>query len=266
MMIFNDGRTAQGEDLPKISQRIAGALAELVSLHEQQIGGKPVQTVNGRELHQFLEIGRDYSNWMKDRIAEYDFIEGLDFIRVRKFDSPILANQRQRGGDRRSVEYFLSLGMAKELSMVERNEQGRMARRYFIDCERRLASVAPEQLAIAQAHWQVSRGASKDYHRIMCEALRQARAAVGKETLPHHYANELTMLNRLLLGMDGKAWLAGQGLSGEVRQHLGTYQLALLAYLERSNAALLDAGMTFAERKGRLAVMLAARIQREAKA
>ncbi|MCD8548655.1 MAG: antA/AntB antirepressor family protein, partial [Aeromonadaceae bacterium] len=94
MMIFNDGRTAQGEDLPKISQRIAGALAELVSLHEQQIGGKPVQTVNGRELHQFLEIGRDYSNWMKDRIAEYDFIEGLDFIRVRKFDSPILANQR----------------------------------------------------------------------------------------------------------------------------------------------------------------------------
>ncbi len=264
MMTATDGRTAQGEALPKISQRIAGALAELVPLHEQRIGGDLVQAVNGRELHDFLEIGRDYSNWMKDRIAEYDFIEGLDFIVVETLRSPNSASTKARR--QRVKEYFLSLGMAKELSMVERNEQGRLARRYFIDCERRLASAAPEQLAIAQAHWQASRGASKDYNRIMCEALQMARAAEGKETLPHHYANELTMLNRLLLGMDGKAWLTGQGLSGEVRQHLGTYQLALLAYLERSNAALLDAGMPFAERKGRLAVMLAARIQREAKA
>lgn len=259
MITANDGRTAQGESLPKISQRIAGALAELVPLHEQRIGGVLVQTVNGRELHGFLAVGKVFAAWIQERIEQYGFIEDLDYV--------VLSNSgKNPAGGRPAKEYHLALDMAKELSMVERNEQGRLARRYFIDCERRLASAAPEQLAIAQAHWQASRGASKDYHRLMCEALQQSRASIGKETLPHHYANELTMLNRLLLGMDGKAWLAGQGLSGEVRQHLGTYQLALLAYLERSNAALLDAGMTFAERKGRLAVMLAARIQREAKA
>ena len=30
--------------------------------------------------------------------------------------------------------------MAKELSMVERNEKGKQARRYFIKCEKRLLS------------------------------------------------------------------------------------------------------------------------------
>lgn len=265
MMISIDGLQAQGEALPKINQRVAGALAELVPIYEQQISGELVQTVNGRELHGFLEVGRDYSNWIKDRIAEYGFVEGLDYLRTKGFDSPNLANQKHRGGDRRSIEYFLSLDMGKELSMVERNEQGRQARRYFIDCERRLAIAAPEQLALAQAHWQESRAASKDYHKLMCQSLQQSRSAEGKETKGHHYSNELTMLNKLLLGVDGKSWLAANGNTGEVRQHLNAYQLGLLSYLEQSNAALIDAGFQFAERKLRLTTMLAAKIAREAR-
>ena len=262
-MISNYGLHAQGGALPKINQRVDGALAELVPMYEQQISGELVQTINGRELHGFLEIGRDYSNWIKDRIVEYDFIEGLDFIVVETLRSPNSASTKARR--QRVKEYFLSLGMAKELSMVERNEQGRQARRYFIDCERRLAIASPEQLALAQAHWQESRVDSKDYHKLMCQSLQQARAAEGKETKGHHYSNELTMLNRLLLGMDGKSWLAANGITGEVRQHLNAYQLALLSYLESSNAALIDAGFQFSERKLMLTTMLAARIQREAK-
>lgn len=264
MMISNYGLYAQGGALPKINQRVAGALAELVPIYEQQISGELVQTVNGRELHGFLEVGRDYSNWIKDRIAEYNFIEGLDFIVVESLRSPNSASTKARR--QRVKEYFLSLGMAKELSMVERNEQGRLARRYFIDCERRLAIASPEQLALAQAHWQESRVASKDNHKLMCQALQQSRATEGKETKGHHYSNELTMLNRLLLGMDGRTWLAINGVTGEVRQHLNAYQLTLIAYLEQSNATLLDAGMPFAERKDRLAAMLAAKIARETRA
>ncbi len=37
-----------------------------------------------------------------------------------------------------AVEYHLTLDMAKELSMVERNKKGRQARRYFIECEKKL--------------------------------------------------------------------------------------------------------------------------------
>lgn len=103
---------------------------------EDSLDDGPVrQTINARDLHAFLEVGRDFSTWIKDRIAEYGFLEGQDFMKI---GSPKRGNQIGRGGDRRSSEYFLSLDMAKELSMVERNDQGRRARRYFIECEKRL--------------------------------------------------------------------------------------------------------------------------------
>ena len=37
-----------------------------------------------------------------------------------------------------AIEYHITLDMAKELSMVERNEKGRQARKYFIKCGKRL--------------------------------------------------------------------------------------------------------------------------------
>ena len=36
------------------------------------------------------------------------------------------------------IEYALSIDMAKELSMIENNDNGRRARKYFIACERKL--------------------------------------------------------------------------------------------------------------------------------
>ena len=104
---------------------------ELIPINAATIGGEEVNAVNARELHAFLEVGKDFSTWIKDRIKKYGFDEGVDFA---KFDSPVSGNQR--GGDRRSIEYYISLSMAKELCMVERNEKGKQARLYFIECEK----------------------------------------------------------------------------------------------------------------------------------
>lgn len=104
---------------------------ELIPINAATIGGEEVNAVNARELHAFLEVGKDFSTWIKDRIKKYGFDEGVDFA---KFDSPVSGNQR--GGDRRSIEYHISLSMAKELCMVERNEKGKQARLYFIECEK----------------------------------------------------------------------------------------------------------------------------------
>ena len=37
------------------------------------------QVVNARELHAFLGVGKDFSNWIKDRIEKYGFEEDVDF-------------------------------------------------------------------------------------------------------------------------------------------------------------------------------------------
>jgi phage anti-repressor protein len=95
------------------------------------IGGDLIQTVNARDLHVFLEVGKDFSTWIKDRVAAFGFVENQDFV----LDSPISGNQVSHGGDRRSIQYHLTLDTAKELSMVERNAKGKQARQYFIECE-----------------------------------------------------------------------------------------------------------------------------------
>ena len=87
------------------------------------------RAVNARDLHQFLGVGRDFSNWIKGRIEEYQFIKGQDFEVFMKFGE-------NSSGGRPAKEYALSLDMAKELSMVERTERGRRARRYFIEMEK----------------------------------------------------------------------------------------------------------------------------------
>lgn len=119
-------------------------MQELITLHNVNFDGTEQQTVNARELHTFLEVGKDFSTWLKDRIEKYGFIENLDFVKI---DSPKLGNQR--GGDRRSIEYHISLSMAKELCMVERNEKGKQARLYFIECEK-IAKQKTQPIAIPQ--------------------------------------------------------------------------------------------------------------------
>lgn len=89
------------------------------------------RAVNARELHAFLENKRQFADWIKQRIEQYGFVENQDYEVFHNFV------KRETGGSTRT-EYALSLDMAKELSMVENNEKGRMARKYFIQCEKKL--------------------------------------------------------------------------------------------------------------------------------
>jgi phage anti-repressor protein len=104
---------------------------ELIRISPQKIGAEEIQAVDGRELHGFLEVQTDFCDWMLRRIKEYGFIGDIDFS----------SNLRKSPGGRPLKEYALSLDMAKELAMVEKTEKGRMARRYFIACEKQLKAV-----------------------------------------------------------------------------------------------------------------------------
>jgi phage anti-repressor protein len=96
------------------------------------------QTVNARDLHTALEVGRDFSTWIKGRIEEYGFAEGEDYeIIVPKtgdYSGPGNPNFIPK-------DYLLSVDMAKELAIVENNETGRKIRRYLIRIERKHAAL-----------------------------------------------------------------------------------------------------------------------------
>jgi Phage anti-repressor protein len=81
--------------------------------------------VSGRDLHEFLEVGKDFSTWFKD-MTNYGFEEGKDF-------TPISGKSN---GGRPRTEYAMTLDMAKEISMIQRNDKGKQARRYFIEVEK----------------------------------------------------------------------------------------------------------------------------------
>ena len=100
---------------------------EIIKISSSKIEGAIVQTISARELHNFLEVKSRFNDWITNRIKEYKFNEDQDFITLTK--------NLVSGGSQK--EYHLSLDMAKELSMVERNEKGKQARQYFIECERK---------------------------------------------------------------------------------------------------------------------------------
>lgn len=108
----------------------------LIPVVSQVIDHQSVQTVDARTLHTFLEVGKDFSTWIKDRIEQYSFEQGKDF---EVFCSPesVSKDSEGRGGHNRK-DYALTLDMAKELAMVERTPKGKQARQYFIECERQL--------------------------------------------------------------------------------------------------------------------------------
>jgi anti-repressor protein len=86
-------------------------LNQLIKIITNEQGQK---LVSARELHEFLEVKSKYADWIKNRIKKYGFIENTDFITLSK----ILEN----GG--KEYDHVLTIGMAKELSMVENNEKG----------------------------------------------------------------------------------------------------------------------------------------------
>ena len=97
-------------------------MKDLIKVEEKIIGDNKVNSVDARELHEFLEVTIRFDKWIKRKINEYDFVMNSDFylsIPITPFGRP-------------ATEYLITIDMAKELSMVEKNDKGKEARKYFI--------------------------------------------------------------------------------------------------------------------------------------
>ena len=96
---------------------------ELMNVYENEKGER---IVSGRELHEFLDVKTPYDKWFT-RMCEYGFTERIDFTTFLS----------ESTGGRPASNHALKLDMAKEISMIQRNEKGKHARQYFIKIEKK---------------------------------------------------------------------------------------------------------------------------------
>lgn len=121
-----------------------------------------LDTVNARDLHQFLEVGKDFSSWIKSRIEKYDFIEGEDYLLTK-------IGEQLPSGTKYKIEYEITFDMAKELAMVENNSKGKQVRRWFIQKQKELAAIRGYHLMTSREvarMFSVSMGTVQKYSRL----------------------------------------------------------------------------------------------------
>lgn len=104
-------------------------MQEIIKINQNEQGEA---RVNARELHDALNVKARFNDWIT-RMIEYGFTEGIDFYSF--------LSKTQNGG-RPSVEYNLTISMAKEVAMLQRNEKGKEVRNYFIQVEDRYKKLA----------------------------------------------------------------------------------------------------------------------------
>ena len=96
--------------------------------------------VSGRDLHNVLKIKSHYKDWIKRHI-EYGYKENTDYV--------ILAQKKAKIGERGrpGIDHALTLNMAKEIAMLQKNEIGRQVRLYFIRFEKEHNTFLSDALA-----------------------------------------------------------------------------------------------------------------------
>lgn len=117
---------------------------ELIRIWRQEVSGQNIQTVNARDLHAFLGVGKDFSNWIKKQVERARLAEGRDFVVIT--GSPKRANGEFN--PKPTIEYHLSIDAAKHVAMMSGCDKGFEVRDYFIECERVALHQQPAAAAI----------------------------------------------------------------------------------------------------------------------
>ena len=107
------------------------SLSRLIPITQRAIGEAQASAISGRDLHAFLEVEKDFSDWMKAQIARARLVQHRDY--------EVFAAPPERGAGNRGsrVEYALTMDAAKHIAMMAGTDKGFQVREYFIECERR---------------------------------------------------------------------------------------------------------------------------------
>ena len=107
-------------------------MTNIIKITKNEIGNAELNSVNARDIHNYLQVKTRFNDWINRAITKYDFKENIDFYSFLSKTS-----------GRPEKEYIVTMDMAKELAMLENNPKGKETRKYFINCEKELQKSSP---------------------------------------------------------------------------------------------------------------------------
>lgn len=115
-------------------------MSEIIKISSEVIGTEKTNSVNARELHQVLEIGKDFTTWINAQINSLGLEKNVDYI---VYEEKVKAGN----GFTTKKEYIITTDTAKHISMASRTAKGKEVRNYFIQIEKEYLNPNIQQLS-----------------------------------------------------------------------------------------------------------------------
>lgn len=209
--------------------------------------------VNARDLWEQLDRSQGkFANFVTRRFKPRGFVENVDFTAITQICDIVNGN----GGYTEVTEYLLTLDMAKQLAMIENNELGVIARRYFISLER---------MILKNKDWLRIRHPEKYHYNKMCEELNKYTIKNHNREADHYdYAREAELLNMIVTGKkSAELRLKYRVDTNEaLRDSLVLEFNDQLLFLEEQNQLLLLLNYDFVKREEMLTLMFYAKFNK----
>lgn len=209
--------------------------------------------INARELHKQLNVGRDFTTWIKQQLEDLDAKEGIEF-------TPLKGKTSNINGGRPTLDYFVTVETAKEIAMVagakggntnsELKERSKIARKYFIAMEKAFES---------RYIWNKNRKGTIDtYHdlkKIVFKDLYSEnklnayipdwwneKTKYRGQQVNNTYAYELYLLDLIIIGMSASRYRQLHNIpkNKQIRRTFNEQQLADFEMLQSKSAEYLE--------------------------
>ena len=148
-----------------------------IAITKQEINGADVNSVNARDLHKSLEVGKDFSSWIKQQIDRLNLVENKNFLKLT-----------QEG--EKKIEYAVDIDTAKNISLVSFTDKGQEIREYFIEVEKQSTRPQPQMTHLETARMLVQTLEAKE---LLENRVQEQRKVITAATDLNVKAGEVTI-------------------------------------------------------------------------
>lgn len=109
---------------------------ELIPTVFKEVSGEKTETVNAKNIYDYLQVKKDFSDWIKNQIKRAGLLLGKDYVKL-----PLQGESQKHDSNNinTKLEYFVTVDSAKHIGMMSLMEKGREIRDYFIERDKKLA-------------------------------------------------------------------------------------------------------------------------------